>query len=209
MGLDQPMIKNLTLEISSKKKIIKPTESDVVEALQSLDKSNDSFLILSRNKQSYIQVIQKKDGNYYLEYQSGSIKNHYNSISKTIDFEKTKDVFLSYLYGRSFRNLIEWEKQKNNYPRRKLAEWLFYSGILLSICLYIAENDITEYYFRDFFENHTYFYLYLVPLWMAVPSCIYDLKEEDFDELRSMESKVRAIGLIIITLMLSLVAIFK
>ncbi len=87
-----------------------PTNSQIQSAIEEVGDSTE-FVILGQNELSYIQVAGEKKNGFVLEYQWGSLKEHYHCLESDISMEKVVEVFQQYSAGDShWKQLCEWEK---------------------------------------------------------------------------------------------------
>ncbi len=85
-------------------------EALIIRSLQALDSEDDSFLILSKDGMSYIQTCRESDGHYVLEYQEGSLEEHYECADEMLNFEKVSMAFSSYLNGTDeWKTSLKWQ----------------------------------------------------------------------------------------------------
>ncbi|MCA9298237.1 MAG: hypothetical protein KDA28_04175, partial [Phycisphaerales bacterium] len=64
--------------------IVSPTPEVLESALRSLDGQN-SFAILARESMSYMQTASHDDGTFALEYQEGSLDEHFETAACSLD----------------------------------------------------------------------------------------------------------------------------
>ena len=84
-------------------------EALIISSLQALNGDDDSFLILSKDEMSYIQTCKKNDGHYVLEYQGGSLEEHYECANDMLNFQKVSMAFTSYLKGSDeWKTSLRW-----------------------------------------------------------------------------------------------------
>jgi len=85
-------------------------EALIISSLQALNGDDDSFLILSKDEVSYIQTCKKSDGHYVLEYQEGSLAEHYECADGMLNFQKVSMAFASYLNGTDeWKTSFRWQ----------------------------------------------------------------------------------------------------
>ena len=85
-------------------------EALIIRSLQALDLEDDSFLILSKDEMNYIQTCRESDGHYILEYQEGSLAEHYECADEMLNFQKVSMAFTSYLNGTDeWKTSFRWE----------------------------------------------------------------------------------------------------
>lgn len=85
-------------------------EALIIGSLQALNGDDDSFLILSKDEMNYIQTCKASDGCYLLEYQAGSLAEHYECADEMLSFQKVLTAFTSYLNGTDeWKTLLMWQ----------------------------------------------------------------------------------------------------
>jgi hypothetical protein len=85
-------------------------EALIAGSLQALSGDDDSFLILSKDDMSYIQACKTSDGHYVLEYQEGSLAEHYECADGMLNFQKVSMAFTSYLNGTDeWKTSLMWQ----------------------------------------------------------------------------------------------------
>ena len=73
----------------------------------------DSFLILEKSELTYMQVSGKLSEGVILEYQEGSVSEHYLCSNIPLKGIQVIAVFKNYLSGsESWKSLLTWEKEK-------------------------------------------------------------------------------------------------
>jgi hypothetical protein len=96
------------LKLGSGRIIEDATEEDVRTYLQGED-----FAILEIDAGTYMQCMKRPrlGGQYALEYQDGSVDEHFRAVDKPITFERVFAAFRKYLAGdASWRDDSRWER---------------------------------------------------------------------------------------------------
>lgn len=70
--------------------------SNTIEALSFIEDDGNSFAILNRDENSYIQTMRLEQEAFHIEYQEGDIKEHFE-YKKNTDIKKTISIFQTYL----------------------------------------------------------------------------------------------------------------
>jgi hypothetical protein len=84
------------------------TANLISSAIESLQGKENPYLILEANKLTYAQTLWIGSG-YELEYQTGSIDQHFKSVS-VLSSKQVTDVLVAYLSGNeNWANGIEFE----------------------------------------------------------------------------------------------------
>ena len=98
----------MKLELESGRIIPDVTEKDIREQVE-----REEFAILSIDSQTYVQCAEqsKEPYQYVLEYQDGSIDEHFVAIDEPITLERVLSTFVKYLHrDESWRTDFIWEK---------------------------------------------------------------------------------------------------
>lgn len=86
-----------------------PTSEQIADALSSLDADGNSFAILERTETTYIQTGFQKSGEYIIEYQEGSLDQHYQTVAR--DVQQVIAMFQAYAVGHdTWQQECEWNK---------------------------------------------------------------------------------------------------
>lgn len=108
----------MKFERSDVKMIINPIEADIIDGFNGFgEEDEDDFAVLSKNEMTYIQAALShfEDEGFILEYQEGSIEQHYTATEKRIPKEAILSAFFAYLKGdASWKNAYLWEKTDFN-----------------------------------------------------------------------------------------------
>ena len=98
----------MDLEFESGRIIHEPTEGDILAQLE-----GEEFAILSSDPDTYIQCAEQSEPpyQYVLEYQGGSLAEHYRAADGPIPLDRVVSAFLKYLRGdESWRADFRWER---------------------------------------------------------------------------------------------------
>lgn len=102
----------MELKDNENKIIESPTEEQIYEAIYSLDlnKNEDAFLILAKEEMTYIQCCGDPKSDFRLEYQEGTIDEHYFAVGE-IDVDALLLILTAYANGdESWKEDYEWER---------------------------------------------------------------------------------------------------
>ena len=90
-----------------------PVSGELIEKMvYSLTGEGDSFLILSVDEMTYIQASGDPSGGFTLEYQDGSLEQHYYCADPDISADKVIDAFSSYLdRNDDWRKRYLWKRE--------------------------------------------------------------------------------------------------
>jgi len=89
-----------------------PSSEAIAKALSSLDGKNKSFAILERDRLTYIQASGSIKDGFSLEYQDGSLKEHY-CCSDDLSLKNATEAFQSYAKGENnWQKALKWKPMK-------------------------------------------------------------------------------------------------
>jgi hypothetical protein len=97
------------LELEGGTTIEHPTDGDIADALASLQQGDNSFAILGQTEMTYLQASGGDGDGFVLEYQDGSLVEHYHSIDRAIPLDRVIRTFQKYGRGdTSWRAETKW-----------------------------------------------------------------------------------------------------
>jgi hypothetical protein len=100
----------MKLEAGTGPPIDDPTAQDIADGLADLDDERGGFVVLSRDKQTYLQASGTPSDGFVLEYRDGGPDAHFRSRAADRSLSKTQQAFQAYADGReSWDDGIEWE----------------------------------------------------------------------------------------------------
>jgi hypothetical protein len=107
-----PVSSCLTLDICGERRIAEPTPADILQALEDLDvRAPANYVILERDPMTYIQASGDPDIGFILEYQAGSLDQHYQSVRGDLTLQTIFETFSSYLRGKGdWREFAAYER---------------------------------------------------------------------------------------------------
>ncbi|MGJ8638788.1 MAG: hypothetical protein ACSHYA_05300 [Opitutaceae bacterium] len=89
-----------------------PSTEDVSTGILSIDGEATTFAILSMDDMTYLQTAGSVSDGFVLEYQNGSMDEHYRASNETIETEKIIQVFEAFRNGDvSWFDEFEWNKE--------------------------------------------------------------------------------------------------
>ena len=92
------------------------SDRQIEEAIHSLTGDGDSFAILARADEVYIQTSGDPRNGFVLEYRDGSDKDHYSCSNFNLTAEQIIRAFQSYLADDDkWRSELEWQPQVFDY----------------------------------------------------------------------------------------------
>jgi hypothetical protein len=100
----------MDLELESGKVIRGVTEGDLLACIE-----GEEFAILSADPNTYVQCAEQKEPpyEYVLEYQDGSLEEHYRAADAPITLDRVLSALVKYLRGdASWRTDFRWEKMQ-------------------------------------------------------------------------------------------------
>jgi hypothetical protein len=127
---------------TSESKNISPDDDAIDEVLRSLDAKDNLFAILATDDMNYMQTSGSAETGFVLEYQAGSMDQHFLASDAQISVEEVAEAFKSYLrQNDQWKSGFDWEKQdlaaKDGGCASVLAFTLVLSGFL-SIAMWIV-----------------------------------------------------------------------
>jgi hypothetical protein len=76
-----------------------------------LDTSGDAYIILSSSEYTYMQCAGDQNVGFQLEYQAGSVDEHYQATEAPLDTDTIILKFSEYLAGKpSWKDGVKWKK---------------------------------------------------------------------------------------------------
>ena len=100
----------LTLGTGQVPVVEKVTEERIAAALASLPGRDDSYAILSKNEDSYIQTAGGALDGFMMECQDGSLEEHYRCLDEDLELSAITRVFQQYFKGdERWRTEHEWK----------------------------------------------------------------------------------------------------
>lgn len=111
--LDEQLKKqDMELDICGDKIIKKPSDQDIRNAFAGLDtKTSAAFVILSRTTMTYIQAAGDRNVGFDLEYQDGTIEEHFKAKDKLMTIDDVVDAFIAYRNGdKNWKNGFDFER---------------------------------------------------------------------------------------------------
>jgi hypothetical protein len=102
----------MILEVGSRMRTEQADEMQVADAIRDLARQaeDEAFAILSSDEMTYIQTVRTPDGRFGLEYQAGSLDEHYECY-EDLDEATVRRVFLLYLRDDPrWHEERQWEK---------------------------------------------------------------------------------------------------
>ena len=88
-----------------------PTPEEISKALSSIDGKKCNFAILGIDDMTYVQTSGAPNLGYSLEYQTGSVDEHYMASDQELRIEDVEKAFLAYSNGNmSWIDDHEWTK---------------------------------------------------------------------------------------------------
>ncbi len=90
------------------------TESQIDDALALLTgERGEAFAILSQNDMTYIQTSGWPEVGFDLEYQEGSLHNHFRCTKENLTLEEVSWSFKQYVRGdASYKEELPWERDE-------------------------------------------------------------------------------------------------
>ncbi|MEZ4279995.1 MAG: hypothetical protein R3F21_10330 [Myxococcota bacterium] len=86
----------MNLELESGPKIDNPTPEQVSKSLQTLDGAGNSFVILAKDQMNYVQASGGPESGFSVEYQTGSIEEHFGTTRLDLPLATVDSIFRAY-----------------------------------------------------------------------------------------------------------------
>lgn len=100
----------MLFERNGENDIKNPTLEQLLTALEDLGNHLDDFAILSKDDMTYLQVAVGDGDGFILEYQDGSLEEHYIAEDTEISEDAIIRAFAAYLNGdNEWKEAFEWE----------------------------------------------------------------------------------------------------
>lgn len=131
----------MKLEINGESVSHQATPALIAGSVEKLKDSKDAFAILSKDQMTYIQFSINHKTGFIMEYQDGSIENHYRSVEFQLSPKVVTDTFVSYLASDDrWRKAVAWEKidlSKGSLEDSKMVLYVVIGVVLLlGACLF-------------------------------------------------------------------------
>jgi len=89
-------------------KPIHASVESITHGVFSLTEDSDSFLVLERLPMHYMQAAKTGADSYVVEYQQGSLQEHYQACNLSVD--QACELLLMYFHGdESWRQACDWQ----------------------------------------------------------------------------------------------------
>ncbi len=196
----------MTLEVENQKNIDNPSAEQIDEAISSLQLPSPSFAILSHSSMEYVQTAFGKGDGLLLEYQDGSVENHFQSIQTDLSQKKVAEVFCAFNNcDSSWKHSVEWrqlELKSKAGPLKRFSMVCFILFLLFSIPLFVGLDDDKRVKFLDL-NLLTYFTLWSYLMLLSSLSDLRNFKNVDG------RAKVYAITSVVFVVILTAVKIMS
>lgn len=98
----------MILNINHEREIDDPDDETIERELAGL--TDDEFAILAQDDEVYLQTLVDPDAGLILEYQEGSIQEHFNTVDPPGSMQEVIAAFVSYSNGTdAWKTQFEWE----------------------------------------------------------------------------------------------------
>lgn len=145
------MSSNFGLELGTGARLYALDEASIDAALRSLIGHLDSFAILSRpgHAADFIQAAADDAGTWILEYQEGSVANHFVATDDRLPTSLIAKVFAAYANGNDagWRDAVEWQLQELD---SESSDWTD-----VDLDDYIDDADDTELESQDEYDEQS------------------------------------------------------
>lgn len=102
--------RDLQLTLGSGTETTNPSPDEISATLASLDGRDDSFAILSMTDMEYVQTHGCARTGFVVEYQMGSIEQHFRSLRMDLPLETVDAIFRAYARrDPEWKSMTEWK----------------------------------------------------------------------------------------------------
>ena len=102
------------------------TASLIERSIRSLGDDGDSFAILAKDSQVYMQTAGGVDDGFVLEYRNGSESEHYVCANPHLTADDVIQAMQRYCENDSrWKTDIDWQPQSFDYQHTGIGKWLF------------------------------------------------------------------------------------
>ena len=140
----------MNLELENGKSIPNPTAPQIEEALKTVENQKNSFLILERDSNQFMQIAPHQDNGFYIEYHNGSEAKHYKSVDKFNSFEETLETLRNYSrnnrrwhFSHTWEKLPGFDGSSSNFF--SISTFLLLLGFATLIGIYAFEEEIEDF----------------------------------------------------------------
>lgn len=120
--------------------INEPVTTDLIARyIRSLGGDGDSFAILARGPQVYMQTAGDDDDGFMLEYRNGSESEHYVCSNPHLTHNDVIQAMQRYLENDSrWKTDIEWQPQSFEYKHRRVTPWIVLGSLFAMAALILV-----------------------------------------------------------------------
>ncbi len=86
-----------------------PGESEIREAIHALPGGHDSFAILSRDEEHYVQAAGGGAEGFILEFRAGGWEHHFRCLDTRLSAERVCEAFVEYARSGERPAAFQWE----------------------------------------------------------------------------------------------------
>jgi hypothetical protein len=102
---------NMILDICGREEVVSPTAEFLKDTVMSLDVSGDAYLILNAPDGKFMQCSGDQRVGFHLEYQDGSVDEHYQAVRGDLEAETIILKLSQYAEGNlEWKAGIEWKR---------------------------------------------------------------------------------------------------
>ncbi len=126
---------HLILELGCGTRLEQPDLAAIHGAIWILDSGENSFAIISRSDETYLQTACGAPGQFVVEYREGNETRHFQTVRKDLGQEEVADLFLAYSLDRpDWKGAHRWEPLESQPPKQGCGG-LFLAVSLLAVAL--------------------------------------------------------------------------
>jgi hypothetical protein len=97
----------MLLKLENGVEVEAPPMAVIVAGLQSLRNPDNTFAILESEPGTYVQVALNRDGSFTLEYQEGTLDQHFEA-TRPVTLDELIRAFAAYAERRPWKSLFPW-----------------------------------------------------------------------------------------------------
>ena len=115
--------------------VVDPASDQIVEAIRSLPGGMDSFVILTRSENQFLQTLGSREEGFHLEYKESETR-HFVATDAEISETQLIQTFLAYLDGDdSWKRRHQWTKMKTSGGCRGTAVSVFAIAMVIAVAI--------------------------------------------------------------------------
>lgn len=111
----------------------------IARHIRTLGDDGDSFAILAKDSQVYMQTAGDLDDGFMLEYRNGSESEHYVCSNPYLSHDDVIQAMQRYLQNDSrWKTDIDWQPQSFEYQHRRVTPWIVLGSLLAMVAIILV-----------------------------------------------------------------------